>query len=56
MTDLNKSETGLASEDRREFLKKAVKVGYMVPLVATFTMSGLMGRPQAAHSNMGHSG
>lgn len=38
-------------EGRREFLRKAAKVGLMVPAVATFSMSGLMARPAAAQSN-----
>jgi hypothetical protein len=39
-------------EERRSFLRKAVKAGIIVPAVATFSMSGLMGRPASAQSNL----
>jgi len=39
-------------QERREFLRKAVKAGFVVPTVATFSMTGLMARPAAAQSNM----
>ena len=39
------------SSSRREFVRKAVKAGYAVPIVATFTMTGLMSNPAAAASN-----
>jgi hypothetical protein len=39
-------------EERRSFLRKAVKVGIIVPAVATFSMAGLMGRPEAQQSNL----
>jgi hypothetical protein len=38
-------------EERRAFLRKAVKAGVIVPAVATFSMSGLMARPASAQSN-----
>jgi hypothetical protein len=38
-------------EERRSFLRKAVKAGMIVPAVATFSMSGLMARPASAQSN-----
>ncbi len=42
-------------EERRAFLQKAVKAGFAVPVIATFSMSGLMARPAAAGHNMsGH--
>lgn len=40
------------SEDRRAFLRKAAKAGVIAPVVATFSMSGLMSRPAAAWSNV----
>ena len=39
-------------EERRAFLRKAVKAGMIVPAVATFSMSGLMGRPASAQTNL----
>jgi len=39
-------------EGRRSFLKKAMTAGFVVPTIASFTMSGLMSRPAAAHPNM----
>jgi hypothetical protein len=39
-------------EERRSFLRKAMKAGMIVPAVATFSMSGLMGRPASAASNL----
>jgi hypothetical protein len=38
-------------EERRSFLRKAVKAGIIVPAVATFSMSGLMVRPASAQAN-----
>jgi hypothetical protein len=48
-----KSEAIIANlpEERRSFLRKAVRAGIIVPAVATFSMSGLMARPEAAQSN-----
>ena len=40
------------SEKRRAFLRKAVKAGFVVPVIATFSMSGLMGSPAAMQYNM----
>lgn len=40
------------SEERRAFLRKAVKVGFVVPVIATFSMSGMMGSPAAMQYNM----
>ena len=40
-------------EERRHFLRKAAKAGFIIPAVATFSMSGLMARPaSAAFSNL----
>jgi hypothetical protein len=39
------------STSRREFVRKATKAGFIVPVVATFTMTGLMSAPAAAVSN-----
>ncbi|MEM1110339.1 MAG: hypothetical protein AAGI11_00405 [Pseudomonadota bacterium] len=36
---------------RRDFVRKAVKAGFIAPVVGTFTMSGLMSTPAAAQSN-----
>ncbi|MGI9522096.1 MAG: hypothetical protein ACR2PG_10645 [Hyphomicrobiaceae bacterium] len=44
------------SEDRREFLKKAAKFGYIAPIIATFSMSGMMARPGSAFANATNSG
>ena len=40
------------SPERREFVKKAVKLGFALPAIVTFSMSGLMARPASASSNM----
>ncbi len=49
----NKSEEALTkfSPKRREFIRKAANAGFVVPVVATFTMSGLIARPAAAQPN-----
>ena len=47
----NEEITEHLPEERRSFLRKAVKAGIIVPVVATFSMSGLMGRPASAQSN-----
>jgi hypothetical protein len=49
-----KSEEIIANlpEERRSFLRKAVRAGIIVPAVATFSMSGLMARPASAQSNL----
>ena len=39
------------STSRRKFIKKSVKAGFSLPVVATFTMSGLMATPASAQSN-----
>jgi hypothetical protein len=39
-------------EERRDFLRKALSVGFIAPTVATFSMTGLMARPASAQSNM----
>lgn len=39
------------SESRRSFLKKAVKAGYVIPVVGTFTVTGLMSQPAVAAPN-----
>ena len=39
------------SVSRRNFVRKAVKAGYVVPVVGTFTMTGLMSTPAAAGNN-----
>ena len=33
---------------RRDFVRKSVKLGFIAPVVGTFTMSGLMSRPAVA--------
>jgi len=38
-------------EERREFLRKALKVGVVAPAVATFSMTGLTARPAMAGAN-----
>jgi hypothetical protein len=38
-------------EERRDFLRKALGAGFVAPVVATFSMAGLMARPAAAQSN-----
>ena len=40
------------SAPRRDFVKKAVKAGFIAPVVGSFTMSGLMARPAVAQSNL----
>jgi len=47
------TETKVAKfrQDRREFLRKARLAGFVVPLIVTFSMSGLMTRPAAAQSS-----
>lgn len=53
MNETQKKEIGEdLPEERRSFLRKAVKAGMIVPAVATFSMSGLMGRPASAQSNL----
>jgi hypothetical protein len=53
MNETQKKEIGEdLPEERRSFLRKAVKAGMIVPAVATFSMSGLMGRPASAVSNL----
>jgi hypothetical protein len=39
-------------EERRSFLRKALKAGVIVPAVATFSMSGLIACPKSAHANL----
>ena len=39
------------SASRRDFIRKAAKAGYVVPIVGTFTMTGLMVSPAAAAPN-----
>jgi len=48
-----KRESVLSQVDpsRREFLQKAAGASFIVPVVASFTMSGLMARPASAQSN-----
>ncbi len=38
-------------ESRRGFIRKAIGAGFVAPLVASFTMSGLMARPASAQPN-----
>ncbi len=49
----NKSEEALTkiSPERREFVRKAASAGFVLPAVATFSMSGLIARPAAAQPN-----
>lgn len=52
MSDKEKQELlDSVSMNRRSFVGKAVKAGFIVPVVGTFTMSGLMSTPAAAQSN-----
>jgi hypothetical protein len=52
MSDQNEKELlESVSVSRRAFVSKAVKAGFVVPVVGTFTMSGLMSTPAAAQSN-----
>lgn len=52
MSDKEKKELlDSVSMNRRRFVAKAVKAGFIVPVVGTFTMSGLMSTPAAAQSN-----
>ena len=37
---------------RRDFIRKLASWGFVVPAVASFSMSGLMARPASAGSNM----
>lgn len=39
------------SPARRAFVEKAVKAGFVLPALGSFTMSGLMSTPAAAQSN-----
>lgn len=39
------------SVNRRDFVRKSLKAGFVLPVVGTFTMSGLMSTPAAAQSN-----
>jgi len=53
MSDDTKKKIENFSQSRRNFLKMARTAGYTAPVVATFSMSGLMSRAQAhSHSNM----
>jgi hypothetical protein len=49
----SKKEAVLSKVDpsRREFLQKAAGASFIVPVVASFTMSGLMARPASAQTN-----
>ncbi len=40
------------SSDRRDFLRKAAGMGFTVPVVASFSMSGLMAGPAYASGNL----
>ncbi|MBT4519889.1 MAG: hypothetical protein HOC23_07770 [Halieaceae bacterium] len=48
----NKNVLESISPERRAFLRKSVKAGFVLPVVGTFTMSGLMATPAAAQANM----
>ena len=37
---------------RRAFIRKTVGAGFSVPVVSTFTMAGLMARPNLAQANL----
>ena len=53
MKDQNKDNPmSKMPEARRDFLRKALGVGFIAPTVATFSMTGLMARPASAQSNM----
>lgn len=47
MSKENRDEVVELLDNRREFLRKAKAVGFAAPVVATFSMSGLMSRAQA---------
>ncbi len=40
------------SPERREFVSKSIKAGFVAPLIGSFTLSGLMATPAAAQGNM----
>lgn len=53
MEDQNKENPkSKMPEERRDFLRKALSVGFIAPTVATFSMTGLMARPASAAPNM----
>lgn len=55
MTDSKDQKDNNLSEispERREFVKKAVKLGFTLPAIVTFSLTGLMARPASAQSNM----
>jgi hypothetical protein len=39
------------SPSRRDFVNKSIKAGFVLPVVGSFTMSGLMATPAAAQCN-----
>ena len=52
MSKRNKDEIiESVSAGRRAFVRKALKAGYVLPVIGTFTMTGLMATPAAAQSN-----
>ena len=40
------------SPSRRDFVGKSIKAGFIAPVVASFSMAGLMAAPASAQSNM----
>ena len=52
MSEKSKEVIEKVSPARRDFVRKSVGAGFVLPAVATFSMSGLMSRPAAAVSNM----
>lgn len=40
------------SPARRDFVRKAISAGFVLPMVGTFSMSGLLARPASAQSNL----
>ena len=50
----NKTEAVISKypEERRAFLRTAAKAGFSIPVIATFSMTGLMARPASAMPNM----
>jgi len=38
--------------ERRSFLRKAAGMGFVIPVVATFSMSGMMAGPAYAYGNL----
>lgn len=50
----SRAEAALANmtPSRRQFIRNAARAGFLAPVIASFTMSGLMARPASAQANM----